>query len=251
MTPALSLAESPADLQERANAGLHEHVARRVRALLPELGACVLDVGCGSGALLQRLARLGYGNLVGLDIAPPASALPGIRYLACDLDDCRTPLPDGSVQLALAVEVLEHIENSGSLLQELARVMAPDALLLATTPNLHSLQARLRFLMLGRLKQFDEIGDPTHITPVFEFPFRRMLARHGLEVVERWGFPLDGSSPTSRPGLNALARVVSWFGPRGDPAGDQLCLLIRKQPAGTRPGQDKRQAVTAHYSRES
>lgn len=250
MTGAPDTAQPRAQLQERANNGLHAHVAHRVQALLPAPQSRVLDIGCGNGALLHRLAAMGYTDLVGLDIAPPSTALPGLSYLTGDLDDCRTPLPAGSVQMALAVEVLEHVENSGSLLQELARVLAPDGLFLATTTNVHSLEARLRYLLLGHLKQFDALGDPTHITPVFQFPFRRLLARHGFEVAECWGFPLDGSSPTSRPGLAALARAASWLGLHGQPAGDQLCLLIRKLPAGGGLAQDKRQAVTAHYAPE-
>ena len=242
--------------EERANAGLHAHLAQRVQHLLPARQAHLLDVGCGSGALLQRLHALGYQSLSGLDIAPPFTTHPAIRTIECDLDDCHTSLPSVSVDLALCVEVLEHLENPGSLLQELARLLKPQGLLLATTPNLHSLEARLRWLLLGRLKQFDAIGDPTHISPVFLFPFQRLLKRHGLEVVESWGFPADGSSPTSRRGLRWAARALQGLGLRGAPAGDQLCLLIRKSPVGAAPtgpatgsrALAKRTAVTAHYA---
>lgn len=241
--------------EERANTGLHAHVAHQVQTLVPARNASVLDVGCGSGALLRRLAALGYARLCGLDIAPPAEFSVGdtrVRTIECDLDACTTPLPSQSVDLALSIEVFEHVENLGSLFDELARVLAPNGLLLATTPNLHSLEARLRWLLLGRLKQFDEIGDPTHVNPLFLFPLRRVLRRHGLEVAQSWGFPLDGSSPTSRPGLRAMAAVLRALGLRGAPAGDQLCLLIRKVPAVAGvPGaavSSKRQALTAHYS---
>ena len=238
--------------EERANAGLHAQVAQKVQALMPARNASMLDVGCGSGALLQRLAALGYGNLCGLDIAPPTAqgaADSAVRYIECDLDACVTPLPAQSVDLALSIEVFEHVENLGSLLDELARVLAPQGLLLATTPNLHSLESRLRWLLTGRLKQFDAIGDPTHVNPLFLFPLDRVLRRHGLELVQSWGFPLDGSSPTSRPGLRAMARALRVLGLRGAPAGDQLCLLIRKAPAaGDATVRSKRQALTAHYA---
>lgn len=212
-------------LTERANAGLHEHVIERTKAGTPNRAATVLDIGCGTGALLVRLRDHGYTNLAGIDISPP-EAMPGVSFHALDLDEPSFPQADGSVDLALAVEVLEHIENVGTFLAEIRRVLAPTGRLLLTTPNLHSVEARLRLLLLGQLKQFDAIGDPTHIHPVFCFPFERLLTRHGLRVAQRWGYPEDGTSPTSRGALKSLAGLARLVGLRGDPDGDQLCLVI-------------------------
>ena len=92
-----------------------------------------------------------------------------------------------------SAEVIEHIENPGLFLAELARLLRPGGLALFTTPNLHSAQAKLLFALGDRLKQFDAKADPTHITPIVLFPFTRLLNRHGLMVLESWGFPLDGS----------------------------------------------------------
>jgi 2-polyprenyl-3-methyl-5-hydroxy-6-metoxy-1,4-benzoquinol methylase len=243
---------SALNLEERANPGLHGHVLRRVAALGLPAQASILDVGCGSGAMLEQLAAAGCQQLFGLDIAPPAHSHSGITYCACDLDTPRTPWPDQSIDLALSVEVFEHVENMGALLAELARLLAPGGHLLVTTPNVQSIEARLRFLLLGQLKQFDAIGDPTHIYPVFRFPFERLLRRHGFEVVQTWGFPEDGSSPTSRPVLRWLAGALRTLGLRGGPAGDQLCYLLRKSASATaQPPQDKRCVVTSHYGRVS
>jgi 2-polyprenyl-3-methyl-5-hydroxy-6-metoxy-1,4-benzoquinol methylase len=238
------------NLAERANHGLHAHVLYQVALLGLPPKARIVDVGCGSGAMLEKLAAAGFESLFGIDIAPPASSSAAIRYVACDLDAPSTPWPAASMDLILSVEVLEHVENIGALLAELARLLAPGGLLLLTTPNVHSIEARLRFLMLGRLKQFDDIGDPTHVYPLFRFPFERLLQRHGFEVSRVWGFPEDGRSPTSRPGLRAMARMLRLFGLSGEPAGDQLCYLLRRpenQDGGS--PHDKRTALTAHYQR--
>lgn len=243
-------------LSERANAGLHPHVVNEVLAQAPDRQARILDLGCGSGALLGRLQAQGYTELHGIDIAAPAQPAGGIRYAEADFDNATLPYETFAFDLVLCVEVVEHLENPGAVLRELARVLRPGGRLLLTTPNVHSLEARLRLLLRGELKQFDRIGDPTHVSPVFLHPFKLLLQRQGLRIERVWGFPLDGSSPTSRPVLRWAARVLGWLGFKGSPAGDQLCLLLSHelppepsarglavQPA--RP--DKRQAVTAHY----
>lgn len=237
------------NLEERANTGLHPHILKKIESLQAARTTRILDVGCGSGAMLDRLAERGYTQLCGLDIAPPIDARPGITFIECDLDACTTPLADGSVDLAVSVEVFEHIENIGALLAELSRVLVPGGMILATTPNVHSLEARLRYLLLGSLKQFDRLGDPTHILPIFLYPFERILSRHGFEIADSWGFPLDGSSPTSRRGLRMAAAALRLLGVRGSPAGDQLCFVIRKrrEPASAQAA-SKRESLTSHYA---
>ena len=229
---------------------LHPHVAAKVGALAPELDTRILDLGCGSGALLERLAGMGYRQLTGVDIRPPDSTA-AIRYEQADLDQFRFDAPDGSFDLALAVEVIEHIENPGLFLAEVARLLRPGGLALFTTPNLHSAQAKLLFALGDRLKQFDAKGEPTHITPIVLFPFTRLLNRHGLTVLKIWGFPLDGSSPTSRPGMRWAARLMRPLIRTQIGHGDNLCLLMQRSVASaqhTIQGNfTKTDLLTSHY----
>jgi hypothetical protein len=67
----------------------------------------------------------------------------------------------------------------------------------------------LLFGLSDRLKQFDSKGDPTHTMPIVLFPFSRLLNRHGFTVLESWGFPEDGNSPTSRLLMRLAARTVA------------------------------------------
>ena len=98
---------------------LHQHVAAKVKKIAPQLQSRILDLGCGSGALLERLASIGYQDLKGVDIRPPASTS-AIQYEQADLDHFSLNAKNGSIDLALAVEVIEHIENPGLFLAELA-----------------------------------------------------------------------------------------------------------------------------------
>lgn len=235
------------ELSERANNGLHAHVISHVLKKAPDRNAVILDVGCGTGALLAQLRDRGYRQLTGLDIAPPEH-MTGIGFHSVDLDGPLLPVADQSVDLALAVEVIEHMENPGALLGAIRRTLRPSGHFLLTTPNVHSVEAKLRLLLLGKLKQFDQLGDPTHLYPVFRFPFARLLKRYGFEIAEIWGYPLDGSSPTSRRGLTALAGLARLIGVKGSPDGDQLCMLLTCSEGSRAAGlDDKIASVTGHY----
>jgi hypothetical protein len=100
---------------------------------------------------------------------------------------------------------------------------------LLTTPNIHSLHSRLRFLLKGELQFFDEKADRTHIKPFVLTGLRRMLARHGLRIRESWSFPEHGGSIASRKSLRLVCRMLGWVVPNPMP-GDILCLLIERCP---------------------
>lgn len=227
---------------------LHQHLVEKACELLPQRSASILDLGCGNGALLQKFVALGYHNLVGVDIKPPASTSE-VVYEQVDLDYFKLRQPPGSFDLILAVEVIEHIENLGLFLAESFRLLKPGGQALFTTPNLHSAQSKLLFAFADRLKQFDAKGDPTHVTPIVMVPFTRLLHRHGLTVVDAWAFPLSGHSPTSRAAMRFVARTLRPILKTHVGHGDTLCLLIQKTAdlAQNVDLDHKADRLTAHY----
>jgi len=235
-------------LVERANSGLHLHVMQVVANIAPDKQSPILDVGCGTGAFLMRMQEAGYKSLSGVDIRAPAADLPAISFSEFDLDTGGMPYANGSFALITSIEVFEHVENLGTLVSEIARVLAPNGAFVMTTPNIHSLEARLRFLLLGKLKQFDELSDPTHISPIHLYTFKRLLDRYSLQIQEVGHFPASGKSPTSRGVLRGLTAVLGFLGLRGVPDGDHLSLVIRHSSSvPNRTGLPKRHLVTAHY----
>ena len=216
-------------LAQRTVGGLHE-------ALLPHLAglpreAAILDLGCGTGAWLARLAQAGYINLTGVDQAPPpasAFAWPPPRLMQADLEhpEALSAL-HGTWDLVTAIEVIEHVTNQGRFWDLVAALLKPGASALVTTPNLHSLPARLRWLLSGKLRQFDDHGDPTHVTPVFLPMLPRLLEPRGLALEALWPHPAKGYL-AMRPALKLLFSALAFADPQ---PGDTLCLRIRKQGA--------------------
>jgi 2-polyprenyl-3-methyl-5-hydroxy-6-metoxy-1,4-benzoquinol methylase len=217
------------ELAERTIGGLHEALAARVQPLA-EPSAAVLDIGCGSGAWLARLHALGFTNLHGIDRDISQTGFAQASYQRADLDDVPSHSPDrGCFDLITAIDVLEHLANPGNLFSLAARCLAPNGSLLVTTPNIHSTVCRLRYLVTGKLKQFDDKGDLTHIYPVLLTSLQRVLPRYGFMIAAQWPFPTSGASPTTASrSLRICSRIIAPFVPEPC-SGDVLCLLIQRR----------------------
>lgn len=118
---------------------LNEHIARYRFAEPLVTGRRVVDVGCGVGYGSQILAEKA-ALVTALDFAPDAVAQgrqdfasDKIRWLAGD--GARIPLKDDSVDVVVAFEVIEHLDNWKGLLQEARRVLHRNGQLLVSTPN--------------------------------------------------------------------------------------------------------------------
>lgn len=100
----------------------------------------ILDIGCSNGQ-----TSLDIGNFVqcseifGVDIdenAIESARLKNVKASKANLDVENLPYADGMFDLVIMTEVIEHLVNGDSALQEASRVLSPDGYLLLTTPNL-------------------------------------------------------------------------------------------------------------------
>lgn len=94
----------------------------------------ILDAGCGGGAVLAELARL--GTAVGLEpsAASRARALARGAGEVVDGDLEALPFADGEFDLALCLDVLEHLDDDRGALAELRRVVGAGGALVVTVP---------------------------------------------------------------------------------------------------------------------
>lgn len=214
-------------LVERTVAGLHEALASRVEKLLP-VTTPILDIGCGTGAWLQRLRAHGFGNLHGTDLDIKQFGLDSVPIYRNDLNaECWILAPE-RFRLITAIEVIEHLQNIENFFRNLHRYLDDDGLCLLTTPNIRSLHARLRYLLTADLKHFGSIGDPTHLFPLLGATLERLNERHGFEIVEQWGYPSSGDALGARQWVNVAVRVLRRVLPEPI-AGDVYCVILRKR----------------------
>jgi SAM-dependent methyltransferase len=97
--------------------------------------ARILDVGCGDGALLDRLSQAGFGNVLGVDPFLPADGETplGVRLLKRPLDQV-----DGEFDLIMFNHSLEHVPDPVSTLNDAYQKLAAGGACLVRVPTTSS-----------------------------------------------------------------------------------------------------------------
>ena len=98
-------------------------------------GSVLVDVGCGGGKMLRTINEHRRGvTLLGCDVKEPTDINGDFTFAALDRSTGLLPYADASVDVALVVDVLEHVERPETTLSEIARILRPDGKLLAFVP---------------------------------------------------------------------------------------------------------------------
>jgi SAM-dependent methyltransferase len=107
----------------------------------PNPQAVLLDCGCGNGEYSLYLSKLlGTNQVIGIELnsilANQAHSI-GVRTILADLNRS-FPLPDNSIQVIITFNVLEHLVETETFIQEIFRVLVPKGYVIIDTPNLAS-----------------------------------------------------------------------------------------------------------------
>ena len=204
-------------------------------AALPSKDAVLLDIGTGMGIAPRFFRQIGcrcitVDNLSsGGEVAINNAAIAGIETIKADICRDRLPLENEFVDCILFADVIEHLLHSPKLaIGEFVRVLKPNGVCVASTPNALRLSARIR-LALGYsnwpvLSDFYDVsyhaGHHHEYTPS---EFRQAFEMAGLNVRK---FVLGGTvASVSVPRISDLQSKD-----RGNDSGTHLMIGLAKIP---------------------
>ena len=117
----------------------YEHWHRYAVMATIVAGRRVLDAACGEGYGSFLLAA-SAAHVTGVDIAATAVAHARERYARANLEFvagsvAQLPLATASVDVITSFETIEHLQEQRAMLAEFRRVLAPDGVLVISSPN--------------------------------------------------------------------------------------------------------------------
>ncbi len=141
----------------------------------------VLEIGCGTGAILRELHRRGIGrDLYGIDysesaIAYAQSQSPQIGYFAGDVTEPNLPVPEEHFDLIVISHVLEHLEEPDRILRAIGALSF--GVMVAEVPLENLAAGRVKALM--RNQRMNRAG---HVQFFDENTFRGVLNSCGFRI---------------------------------------------------------------------
>lgn len=177
--------DNPEDSRREAQYHVR-HLSRFVR------GGRLLDLGCGSGDLLE-IAQAAF-DVCGVDVAPRLRrGSKSLTVFEGRLEDAA--FESASFNAVTAVEVIEHLFDPRRTLEEIHRVLMPGGMFLVQTGDAGSLPARLG------LDRWSYVQPPVHLNFFTRKTLVRLLRQTGFQIRGGWSF---GRAPGRLPIVRRL-----------------------------------------------
>jgi methionine biosynthesis protein MetW len=201
----------------------YEVIVSQVRA-----HARVLDVGCGDGALLQRLIAEKRVKGRGMELSQAgvnACVVKGLAVVQGDADRDLQFFPDAAFDYVILSKTIQAVHRPGAVLSELARI---GDRVIVSLPNFGHWRTRLSLLLTGRMPVNRSLPSSWHETENIHLctvrDFAALAGSLGL-MVER-AFPISGGH-AGGPFAKTLWRA-NWFA-------EDVVFVLRAREAAARP----------------
>lgn len=119
--------------------GTVEHLHRYALAMSLAKGKSVLDIACGEGYGSNILSQVAE-KVAGVDISEESVNHAQKKYKSRNLSfkvgsTSQIPFPDGSFDLVVSFETLEHHDEHQQMMNEIKRVLTPTGVLIISSPE--------------------------------------------------------------------------------------------------------------------
>jgi 2-polyprenyl-6-hydroxyphenyl methylase/3-demethylubiquinone-9 3-methyltransferase len=175
-----------------------DHFALSTRGPRMLAGLKLIDLGCGGGLVTEPMARLG-ATITALDAAEETIQVARLHADACGLAiDYRVGVPEdlpghlaGGFDVALALEIVEHVADLDAFLAAAARTLRPGGVLILSTINRTPQAYALAIVAAERVLRWLPVGTHDYAKLVAPAELSAACARAGLKPQPPVGLTLN------------------------------------------------------------
>jgi SAM-dependent methyltransferase len=161
-----SIEKNQIQLYKSKDLNYFSHARKDIQPLLQAQYQKVLEIGCGSGQTLEWLKSNGYCEWAGgvEPYAPNPNSKLIDEFWRLDIEQKIPDLPDKSIDLLLFLDVLEHLRDPWTTLQNLSKLVKDDGQIIISLPNIRNYRIVFDLFFKGKFNYSnDGILDRTHL----------------------------------------------------------------------------------------
>jgi 2-polyprenyl-3-methyl-5-hydroxy-6-metoxy-1,4-benzoquinol methylase len=160
-------------------ASIKQMAMRALQSLNKTQFGVIADVGAGRGELTHLVAPYAQTVLM-LDDFEEKNRPRNAQFVKTDLNNSWN-VPDNSLDVVLALEVIEHLENPRHFVREIKRILKPHGYGFISTPHNLNFFSRLNFLIRKENRFFSDNCYPAHISMLTKKDLSRILSENDLK----------------------------------------------------------------------
>lgn len=175
-----------------ADKSYHSHPRPELVAVVrDDPGNCVLDLGCGSGAMSALLReRSKASEIWGVEKFPDAARSARDsgtfdKVFEGDLEEIITELPSNHFNYIIAGDILEHLVDPWAVCEKLNACLVPGGTFICSIPNIRNLSFLLALTFRGRFAYTDSgVLDRTHLRFFARKDVQELFVKSGYSDVQ-------------------------------------------------------------------
>ncbi|GAB4371833.1 MAG: class I SAM-dependent methyltransferase [Elainellaceae cyanobacterium] len=194
-----------AALYETRHSFIWQYGEPLLELLAPQLGERILDLGCGTGQLTQKIAETG-AEVIGLDadatmLNRAQQNYPNLEFVHAD---ARSFSLDRPVDAVFSNATLHWVQQPGAAIQSIYQVLKPGGRFVAEFGG----KGNVQFILRGLYQVLQEIGHSPEALNPWYFPSVGEYA----SLLEQQGFDVTYAALIDRPTpLEGEAGIANWL----------------------------------------
>jgi len=154
--------------------------------------AKVLDLGCGAGVVSEELVKYGH-EVHGIDIQDEAVRRACFRGLRAKVHDINQGIPfeDGTFNVVIATDILEHLFEPQFILKEIYRVLKNDGYAIVTLPLHFDIIQRLKIFFGGGIISHEHLQYSANCRPWNYIHIRFFILAEVYEFIKLCNFTVE------------------------------------------------------------
>jgi 2-polyprenyl-3-methyl-5-hydroxy-6-metoxy-1,4-benzoquinol methylase len=217
-------------LRIHALPGLHEFTFARVKEHV-KMGATILDLAAGSGAMSKRLIDSGY-NVIATDYVVENFRLhDSVPFFMADLNAGFSKGREQNFDAIVASEIIEHLENPRHFARECFKLLKPEGFLILSTPNVDCAASVAHFISDSTFQWFSDASYDLdgHITPLTQWQLDKCFKEAGFDAVWNGSFGDRHGLLRGSPRLLLLSKLIDKLMKRKNELRNQIFVSVMRR----------------------